>query len=57
MNPKTFFGKLKRCNVYKAAVAYAVVGWLLIVSEYRDDLRFTALCQKLNVQLRATAAK
>ena len=29
MNPKTFFGELKRRNVYKVAVAYAVVGWLL----------------------------
>ena len=25
-----FFTELKRRNVYKAAVAYAVVGWLLI---------------------------
>ena len=30
MNPKAFFGELKRRNVYKVAVAYAVVGWLLI---------------------------
>jgi len=30
MNPKVFFGELKRRNVYKVAVAYAVVGWLLI---------------------------
>ena len=30
MNPKIFFGELKRRNVYKVAVAYAVVGWLLI---------------------------
>jgi TolB-like protein len=30
MNPKTFFGELKRRNVYKVAVAYAVVGWLLV---------------------------
>lgn len=29
MNPKTFFGELKRRNVYKIAIAYAVVGWLL----------------------------
>jgi len=29
MNPKVFFGELKRRNVYKVAVAYAVVGWLL----------------------------
>ena len=30
MNPKGLFGELKRRNVYKVAVAYAVVGWLLI---------------------------
>ena len=30
MNPKNFFGELKRRNVYKIGVAYAVVGWLLI---------------------------
>src|SRR5207253_1142722 len=30
MNPKSFFGELKRRNVYKVAVAYAVVAWLVI---------------------------
>jgi hypothetical protein len=30
MNPKKFFAELKRRNVYKVAVAYAIVGWLLI---------------------------
>jgi serine/threonine-protein kinase len=30
MNPKIFFGELKRRNVYKVGVAYAVVAWLLI---------------------------
>ena len=30
MNPKDFFGELKRRNVYKVAVAYGVVSWLLI---------------------------
>jgi TolB-like protein/tetratricopeptide (TPR) repeat protein len=30
VNPKTFFGELKRRNVYKVAVAYAVVAWLLM---------------------------
>src|SRR5881394_1320215 len=29
MNPKIFFGELKRRNVYKVAVAYAVAGWAL----------------------------
>jgi hypothetical protein len=30
MKPRNFFGELKRRNVYKVAVAYAVVGWLLV---------------------------
>jgi TolB-like protein/Flp pilus assembly protein TadD len=30
VNPKRFFAELKRRNVYKVAVAYAVVGWLLV---------------------------
>src|SRR5215472_13709402 len=30
MNPKGVFTELKRRNVYKVAVAYAVVDWLLI---------------------------
>ncbi len=30
MNPRTFFTELKRRNVYKVAVAYAIVSWLLI---------------------------
>ena len=30
MNPKSFFGELKRRNVYKVAVAYGVVAWLLM---------------------------
>ncbi len=30
MIPRNFFAELKRRNVYKVAVAYAVVGWLLI---------------------------
>ena len=30
VNPGKFFGELKRRNVYKIAVAYAVVGWLLV---------------------------
>src|SRR5712671_4350896 len=29
MNPRTFFGELKRRNVYKVAVAYAIAGWAL----------------------------
>jgi TolB-like protein len=30
VNPSNFFAELKRRNVYKVAVAYAVVGWLVI---------------------------
>ncbi len=30
MNAKNFFAELKRRNVYKVAIAYAIVGWLLI---------------------------
>jgi TolB-like protein/Tfp pilus assembly protein PilF len=29
VNPKTFFGELKRRNVYKVAIAYLVAGWAL----------------------------
>ncbi|HEY5991345.1 MAG TPA: hypothetical protein VIU10_02095 [Candidatus Udaeobacter sp.] len=30
MDPRNFFGELKRRNVYKVAVAYAIVGWLVV---------------------------
>ena len=30
MNPGNFFAELKRRNVYKVAVAYAIVGWLMV---------------------------
>src|SRR5260370_26631048 len=30
MNGRNFFAELKRRNVYKVAVAYAVVSWLLV---------------------------
>src|SRR5205814_1654266 len=30
VNFRNFFAELKRRNVYKVAVAYAVVGWLLV---------------------------
>src|SRR6478672_11067818 len=30
MNDRNFFAEMKRRNVYKVAVAYAVVGWLII---------------------------
>jgi hypothetical protein len=30
VNPRNFFAELKRRNVYKVAVAYAVIAWLLL---------------------------
>ena len=30
MNSRNFFAELKRRNVYKVAVAYVIVGWLLL---------------------------
>jgi len=30
VNPTNFLTELKRRNVYKVAVAYVIVGWLLI---------------------------
>src|SRR2546423_10843711 len=30
MNPRNFFGELRRRNVYRVAAAYAVVSWLII---------------------------
>jgi len=30
VNPKNFLTELKRRNVYKCAIAYAAVAWLLI---------------------------
>jgi len=30
MNPGNFFSEMRRRNVYKVAIAYAIVAWLLI---------------------------
>jgi len=30
VNPKNFFAELKRRNVYKVAIAYAIIAWLLM---------------------------
>jgi hypothetical protein len=30
LNPQNFFSELKRRNVYKVAVAYEIVGWLVV---------------------------
>jgi hypothetical protein len=45
MNLGTFFAELKRRKVYKVAIAYAVVAWLLMHSQqtsFRAILRPTA---------------
>jgi len=54
MSDLNFFADLKRRNVYKVAVAYAVVSWLIIqiatqISPFfeiplRNDPRFQKLC-------------
>jgi hypothetical protein len=62
-NPRSVFGELKRRNVYKVAVAYAVVGWLLMqvameiflflqipfLRRLRDDVRYKNLLVKLGL--------
>jgi hypothetical protein len=30
MDPKLFFAELKRRNVYRVAMVYAIVGWLVV---------------------------
>jgi len=47
VNPKNFFAELKRRNVYKVAIAYAVVAWLLmqVASQiFRSSKFLTGLC-------------
>jgi hypothetical protein len=36
VNPQNFFAELKRRNVYKVAVGYAIVAWLLIQAAPED---------------------
>ena len=51
MNFRKFFAELKRRNVYKVAVAYAVVAWLKVEPMYdplRSNPRFQALYKKMN---------
>ena len=63
MSPTDFFSELKRRNVYKVAVAYAVVGWLLMqvameiflflqipfLRRLHDDPRYKNLLVKLGL--------
>ncbi|PYJ31774.1 MAG: hypothetical protein DME79_09655 [Verrucomicrobia bacterium] len=62
---KEFFAELKRRNVYKVAVAHAVVGWLLMqvameiclllripfLRRLRDDVRYKNLLAKLGLPI------
>jgi hypothetical protein len=41
MDPGRFFAELRRRNVYKVAVAYAIVAWLLIqIATFSRAVRF-----------------
>src|SRR3954467_7409905 len=55
MNSGNFFAELKRRNVYKVAVAYAVVAWLLIqaASILFPTFEMPALAMKLLVVILA----
>ena len=52
MKPKNFFIELKRRNIYKVAVAYAVVGWLLvqIATQTFPLSTLNAICGALSCQ-------
>ncbi len=48
MNRSNFFAELKRRNIYKVAVAYAVIAWLFeMISARTRDLDTTILQLKL----------
>ena len=43
MNSRNFFAELKRRNVYKVAIAYAVIAWLLMqIATFHNSLKSTA---------------
>jgi hypothetical protein len=42
VNPKNIFTELKRRNVYKVAIAYAVVAWLLMQVAIQTHFRARA---------------
>jgi hypothetical protein len=50
VNPKTFFGELKQRNVYKVAIAYSAVAWLLMqvrdnrAKQFQNALEQSKLC-------------
>jgi hypothetical protein len=45
VSSKNFFAELKRLNIYKGAVAYAGVGWLLVqVVTHAFFLKFQIGC-------------
>ena len=55
MNPNSFFGELRRRNVYKVAIAYAVVAWLIIqvASQVFPVLEIPNWCVRLVIVLLA----
>ena len=56
MNRGNFFAELKRRNVYKVAVAYAVVAWVLIqAASFLFPIIESALNEKSDLELPARA--
>ena len=53
MNPKTFFAELRRRNIYKVAIAYGIVSWLLIqvATQIFPFLEIPAWCVRLVIVL------
>ena len=55
MNPKNLFGELRRRNVYKVAIAYGIVAWLLIqvATQVFPFLEIPTWCVRLVIVLLA----
>ncbi|HKP04041.1 MAG TPA: hypothetical protein VJU77_11875 [Chthoniobacterales bacterium] len=53
MNPAGFFAELKRRNVYKVAVAYGVIGWLLAGVSAAQSKDSGNGCQEMNEKVSA----
>jgi len=49
VDPKQFFAELKRRNVYKVAIAYAVIVWLLMQIASQIFPFFDVLVSRLRV--------